>query len=271
LPRNAQERISWQTALPSLSFRSTSALARLALFCAIACVFVLAGSMRTASAKTAVIAGPQRLEVEGEPDAFYYRPKGHGLKPVIVYLHGRGNNPEDDCRNWAKVATQFGWVLCPQGPEDRGGGARAWNNNAALGEEIVSKSLSALHAKYRGRVQTRGNVLIGFSEGAFVAMQLGIHQPKTWNRWLILAANDQYWLGDAGAKLHDERRDIRKVYLLTGENDGVAENTTRVGELVKAQKIPVRVKIAPGMGHEVPGDRMITTYRRPLLWLTSTR
>ena len=232
-------------------------------------LLLMGGGAHLAYAKTATIAGPQRLEVAGEPDAFYYRPKGHGLKPVIVYLHGRGNNPEDDCRKWAKVATQFGWVLCPQGPEDRGGGSRAWNNNAALGQQIVDKTLQALHAKYRGRVQTRGNVLIGFSEGAFIAMQLGIHEPKTWNRWLILAANDQYWWGDAPGLLHDERKDIRKVYLLTGQNDGVAENTARVGEIVKAQKIPVRVKIAPGMGHEVPGDRMITTYRRPLLWLTS--
>ena len=232
---------------------------------------VLLAGARDAAAKTATIAGPQRLEVAGQSDAFYYRPKGHGLKPVIVYLHGRGSNPEDDCRKWAKVATQFGWVLCPQGPDDRGGGARAWDNNAVLGQEIVGKSLAALHAKYRGRVKTRGNVLIGFSEGAFIAMQLGIHEPKTWSRWLILAANDQYWWGDAPGLLHDERRDIRKVYLLTGQNDGVAENTARVAEIVKAQKIPLRVKIAPGIGHEVPGDRMITTYRRPLLWLTSTR
>jgi len=245
-------------------------LARLALTACLAAVLLALAPARAALARTAVIAGPQRLEVPGEPDAFYYRPKGRGLKPVIVYLHGRGNNPEDDCRKWAKVATQFGWVLCPQGPEDRGGGSRAWNNNATLGQQIVDRSLAALHQKYRGKVQTRGNVLIGFSEGAFIAMQLGIHEPKIYSRWLILAANDQYWWGDAPTLLHDERKDIRKVYLLTGQNDGVAENTARVGEIVKAQKIPVRVKIAPGMGHEVPGDRMVTTYRRPLIWLTST-
>lgn len=258
--------------LSSLVLRAplTSSFARLASASLFVCTLLVSTWGRTAYAKTAAIANPQRLEVPGEPDAFYYRPLGRGLRPVIVYLHGRGNNPEDDCRKWAKVATQFGWVLCPQGPEDRGGGSRAWNNNAVLGQEIVGKTLSALHAKYRGRVQTRGNVLIGFSEGAFIAMQLGIHEPKTWSRWLILAANDQYWWGDAPTLLHDERKDIRKVYLLTGQNDGVAENTERVGEMVKAQKIPVRVKIAPGMGHEVPGDRMITTYRRPLLWLTST-
>jgi predicted esterase len=231
---------------------------------------LLLGTEKPALAKSAGSADPQRLEVEGQSDAFFYRPRaGRGLRPVVVYLHGRGNNPEEDCRKWARVATQFGWLLCPQGPEDRGGGSRAWNNNAAGGQAIVDKSLAALHERFHGKVQTRGNILIGFSEGAFVAMQLGIREPKVWNRWLILAANDQYWWGDATALLHDERRDIRRVYLLTGENDEVAENTNRVGDMVKAEKIPVRVRIRPGLGHEVPGDRMITTYRRALLWLSA--
>jgi predicted esterase len=240
------------------------------LLCLLGTALLLAGRERQAYAKNAATADPERLEVPGQADAFFFRPRmGRRLKPVLVYLHGRGNNPEEDCRKWAKVATQFGWLLCPQGPEDRGGGSRAWNNNATAGQSIVDKSLAALHDRFKGRVQTRGNVLIGFSEGAFVAMQVGIHEPKVWSRWLILAANDQYWWGDATALLHDERRDIRRVYLLTGENDEVAENTARVGDMVKAEKIPVRVRIRPGLGHEVPGDRMITTYRRALLWLTA--
>jgi hypothetical protein len=37
--------------------------------------------------------------------------------------------------------------------------------------------------------------------------------------------------------------------------------------MLRKARIPVKVKIAPGLGHEIPGDRMITSYRRPLLWL----
>ncbi len=233
----------------------------------IAALAVLCAS-RSAWAKAVTSAAePQRLEVPGQADAFYYRANGRGLKPVIIYLHGRGGNPEEDCRKWARVATQFGWLLCPQGPEDRGGGARSWSNNPAAGKEIVDASLAALRAKYHRRVQLRGNILIGFSEGAFIAMQVGLRDPRTWNRWLILAANDQYWWGDAPAMLHEGRAKIRRVYLLTGENDEVAANTERVGEMVKAEKIPLKVRIKPGLGHEVPADRMVTTYRRPLLWL----
>ena len=227
---------------------------------------------RIAEAKgLASVGDPQRIEVPGYPDAFFYRAHGKGLKPVLMYLHGRGGNPMEDCRKWARVGTQFGWVVCPQGPEDRGGGARSWNNSVPAGQEIMTATLTALRAKYKGRVQTRDNVLIGFSEGAFIAMQVGLRDPRTWSRWLILAANDQYWWGDTAALLQENRRRYRRVYLFTGENDEVAENTMRVGDTLKAAKIPVRVKIAPGMGHEIPGDRMITNYRRPLLWLINAK
>jgi predicted esterase len=229
---------------------------------------LIGAETRAAWAGSAGLGEPMRLEVPGHDDAFYYRPRAKGMKPVLMYLHGRGGNPMEDCRKWAKVGTQFGWVVCPQGPEDRGGGARSWLNAVEPGKEIIDATLQALRDKYNRRVQLRGNILVGFSEGAFIGMQVGLRDPRTWSRWLILAANDQYWFGDTATLLKENRRKYKRIYLLTGESDEVAESTLRVGDMVKEAKIPVKVKIAPGMGHEVPGDRMISTYRRPLLWLT---
>ncbi len=243
-------------------------LLALALVAALACVALPRAAWARGAAQ---VADPLRLEVPGQPDAFYYKPRVRGLRPVLMYLHGRGGNPLEDCRKWARVGTQFGWVVCPQGPEDRGDGTRSWNNSVPAGKEIMDATLHALREKYRGRVQTRNNVLIGFSEGAFIAMQVGVHDPKTWSRWLILAANDQYWWGDTTQVLHENRRKYKRIYLFTGENDEVAENTVRVGDTIKKEHIPVKVKIAPGVGHEIPGDRMITNYRRPLLWLIAAK
>jgi predicted esterase len=217
------------------------------------------------------VGDPMRLEVPNQAEAYYYKPRVRGLRPVLMFLHGRGGNPLEDCRKWAKVGTQFGWVVCPQGPEDNGDGTRAWNNSVPAGKAVMDATLHALQAKYKGKVQLRGNVLIGFSEGAFIAMQVGLHDPVTWNRWLILAANDQYWWGDSEQVLHENRRRYKRVYLFTGENDEVAESTVRVGDAIKKEKIPVKVRIAPGVGHEIPGDRMVTNYRRPLLWLVSAK
>lgn len=239
------------------------------VFFAFAVMFVAAVAGARPAKLAAAAKEPERLEIgAGMADTFYFRPKVRGPRPILMFLHGRGGNPYEDCRKWASVATQFGWLVCPQGPEDRGGGARAWQNNVAAGQEIIDASIKALRAKYKGKVRSNDRVLIGFSEGAFLAMQIGLHNPERWNRWLILAANDQYWFGDTEALLKEKHRKIRRVYLLTGENDEVAANTKRVGDTLKAAKVPVRVQIAQGMGHELPNGKM-TTFRKPLRWLTA--
>lgn len=251
--------------MPSVSRAPTRTFLRLVVT---VLALVLGAGQAQAKASTGV-GDPIRLEVPGHPDAFYYKARGKGTKPVILYLHGRNGNAAEDCRKWAKVATQFGWVLCPQGPGDSGGGGRTWMNSAQAGKAVMDASLSALRAKHKGRVQRYGNILVGFSEGAFVAMQAGLQDQKTWSRWLILAASDRYWVGDAPSSLTGGSGGgkLQRVYLLTGETDGVAENTTRVGDMLKKHNVPVRVRIAPGMGHEIAKDRMVTTYKRPLSWL----
>lgn len=224
---------------------------------------------RAAFAKGSSIGEPLRLEVKGAPDAFYYKPRAKGSKPILMYLHGKGGNPAEDCRKWARVGTQFGWVVCPSGPGANENGGRVWGS-AGDAQRVIDATIAALRAKHKSRVQRRGNVLIGFSEGAYVAMNVGLADQRTWSKWLILGASDQYW-GDVKEALDPSKRKVQRVYLLTGENDGVAQNTVRVGEKLKKIKVPVKVKLVPGLGHEVPRDRMISTYRRPLSWLVGSK
>ncbi len=251
--------------------RSRFHRASLLLVSMLAAALVLLACSGDAFARGAQIGEPQRLEIDGQADAFFYRPRGGGARPVIMYIHGRGGNAAEDCRKWAKVATEFGWVVCPQGPEDRGSGGRGWANGAPQGKTVIDAALNALHAKYKHRVRTRNNILMGFSEGAFIAQQVGLMDTKTWGRWLILAASDQYWMGDTSATLKASHKNLHRVFLLTGENDGVKDNTLVVHGLLKDNKIPVKMKIVPGMGHEVPADRMVSLYRRPLAWLAAAR
>jgi predicted esterase len=214
---------------------------------------------------------PMALEVPGYSDTYYYKPRSKHRRPVLLYIHGRGGNAFEDCRKWARVARQFGWVVCPQGPTSTDTGGRTWNNDADTAKRIIDASLDALREKYEGRVRKRHNILIGFSEGAFIAQQVGLHDPAHWNRWLILAANDHYWFGDAPQLLEENRAKIRRVYLFTGEDDQVAENTKRAADMLKSAHIRVKMKIVPGLGHEVPADQMITNYRRPLRWLIAAK
>ena len=245
-----------------------SLLARLAPLAAFVALLL---APRVAHGKAgAAIGEPLHLEVPGSPDAFYYKPRAKGPKPILMYLHGRGGNPAEDCRKWAKVGSQFGWVVCPAGPGDNASGGRTWSD-AGAAQKVIDGTVQALRAKYKGRVTRRGNVLIGFSEGAFVAMQVGLKDQSTWTKWLILGASDQYWGGDVTEALDAEKRKVRRVYLLTGENDGVADSTVKVGDTLKKNNVRVKVRLVPGMGHEVPSDRMVSTYRRPLAWLVAAK
>jgi predicted esterase len=242
---------------------------RRAWFSVLAFVAVLLASPR-AWAKESSVGEPMRIQVRGASDAFFYKPRARGAKPVVMYLHGRGGNPAEDCRKWARVATQFGWVVCPSGATLTESGGRSWSNGAADAQRIVDATLEALRDKYKGRVTARGHVLVGFSEGAFVAMNVGLKDQRTWPRWLILGASDAYW-GDVSEPLSKASRKVERVVLLTGQSDGVAPNTVRVGETLKKFKVPVQVKLVAGMGHEIPGDRMISTYRRSFVWLMASR
>jgi predicted esterase len=246
-----------------------SVFPRLAAFCAVlATIFFARASL---AKQAASIPDPDSIDVPGYSPAFFYKPRSKSQRHVLLYLHGRGGNAFADCRKWARVARRFGWMVCPQGPSVADTGGREWNNDADTAKQIIDATVEALRATYKGRVRKRGNILIGFSEGAFIAQQVGLKDPAHWNRWLILAANDRYWFGDAAQLLEQDRSKIRRVYLLTGENDQVAENTKRAGDMLKTAHIPVKIRIVPGLGHEIPEDRMVTNYRRPLRWLVAAR
>jgi predicted esterase len=209
------------------------------------------------------------LEVPGGGPAYYYEPIGAGrlgLRPVLMYLHGRGGHPQRDCRRWAPVARRLGWLVCPSGPGARGDG-RGWNNNWYVGQRVAVATVQALRKKFGRRVQLYGNTLIGFSEGAYVAMNVGVREPRTFNRWLILAGKTTYWGGPGLDELGKHHRTLRRVYLITGEQDGVIDGTRQLREWLKKSRVPTRISTPKDMGHELALERKPGMYRAALIWL----
>lgn len=214
-------------------------------------------------------AGLQRLALSGSSPVYYYAPTGPGrksLKPVLFYLHARGGEPASACRRWAPVARRLGWLVCPGGPYPYGNG-RTWNNDWAAGRRIVFAALKTLREKYGRRVQLYGNTLIGFSEGAHVAMNVGVRHSRKFNRWLILGASDEYWGGAGLQALRRNRSRIRRVYLITGEQDQIVERTRTVRQWLRRERIATRISTPDTLGHEVKLDAHRGLYRMALSWL----
>lgn len=211
----------------------------------------------------------QELSLPGNQRAFYFEPTGAGrlaMRPMLVYLHGRGGHPEEDCKRWAPVARRLGWLVCPSGPVAYGNG-RAWDNNWPVANQITMAAVQALRSRYGRRVQLYGNTLVGFSEGAYAAMNVGVREPHTFNRWLILAASTHYW-GGAGLDALESARDrVRRVYLITGEHDEVADATRAVEAWLRKARVTTRVSFPKDMGHELALDRKPFLYAQALRWL----
>jgi predicted esterase len=215
--------------------------------------------------------GMQVLAVPGGGSAYYFTPTGPGrltLRPVLMYLHGRGGQPERDCRRWARVARRLGWLVCPSGPGALGRG-HGWNNDWRVARRVATATVQALRAKYGRRVQLYGNTIMGFSEGAFVAMNVGLREPRTFNRWLLMGADPGYWGAPGKALLSSAKQRMRRVYLITGERDSVVQGTRKVREWLRAASIPTRITTPNDLGHEVALEGKASLYRMALIWLES--
>ena len=213
--------------------------------------------------------GLRVLELPGAGPAYYYEPIGPGrlgLRPLIIYMHGRGGNPRRDCQRWAPVARRLGWLVCPSGPGARGDG-RGWNNNWAVGQRTALAVVRGFRKQFGRRVQLYGNTLIGFSEGAYVAMNVGVREPRTFNRLLILAGKTAYWGGPGLEALARAKRRLRRVYLITGEQDGVIDGTNALRQILKKHRVPTRISTPTGLGHELALERKRSMYRAALVWL----
>ena len=232
----------------------------------------------------------RRADLRGQQrvDALAQRrvaPAGHSLEPVPVenldarsaqkdYVRGFGYQGSAGRDNWArgiKELSAFGADLKADliAPGQWRFGMGSWGECLPYHENRMFLS-DALRDKFGRRVQLRGNTLIGFSEGAYVAMNVGVREPEVFNRWLILAANDGYWGGEGQDELEKRYAHIKRVYLLTGEHDEVVGCTRRVFQLLDDAGVHVMMKIPEDLAHEIPEDRMRTLYRRPLRWLNST-
>jgi len=218
---------------------------------------------------TVLPGGMHAVTPPGAAPAYYFEPTGpgrHGMRPILIYLHGRGGHPEKDCQRWAPVARRLGWLVCPSGPAAYGDG-RAWDNNWPSAHTATMSVIQVLRKKYGRRVQLYGNTLIGFSEGAYAAMNVGVREPHVFNRWLILAATDHYWGGPGLEALQTAKERVRRVFLITGEHDGVIDGTHQVEDWLDRAGVDTRV-ITPGdMGHELALDRKPELYRQALSWL----
>lgn len=133
-------------------------------------------------------AAPLELpESAAEPGVVFYPARLPGARAVTVVLHGMCSEPVRACRHFAEQVTAREHLICPRASRRCDGGGSSWPQMGftAQVERAVTRAEAALGARVDGAA---GRTLIGYSLGAFRALELAEHGQGRYPRVMLIGA-----------------------------------------------------------------------------------
>jgi predicted esterase len=126
-------------------------------------------------------------ESETEPGVVVYPAQGSGAHRVTVVLHGMCGHPENMCRYFASQVTADEHLVCPRAARRCDGGGSSWPQVGF--EQQIEQAVRRAEAALGDRVdESRGRTLIGYSLGAFRALELAQHSATKYPRVMLIGA-----------------------------------------------------------------------------------
>jgi predicted esterase len=170
-----------------------------------------------------------------------------GPRPVVMYLHGMWASPEDSCPPIEAAAAPRGFFVCPRGNAPLGAGNTFTGSYATIRPRLDA-ARAAAEQLAPGRVARNGGVLMGFSSGAYFAVQTALGEPGRW-RGLVLMAMDLQL--DAAAL---RRAGIERVVLAAGDLDGARATMKSQADALAAAGLEARFVSLGPVGHHFAVD-----------------
>jgi predicted esterase len=131
--------------------------------------------------------------------------------------------------------------VCPEANERLSNGTFSWGGTIASQREVVARAERAAQAQ--GADPSAANVLVGFSQGAYVALDL-VHARLGHYRGLVLIGADV----TPSRKLLQEGG-IARIVLAAGDLDGASAPMKRAAEQLRREGVDVRFVSLGRIGH----------------------
>jgi phospholipase/carboxylesterase len=187
-----------------------------------------------------------------------FLPKAGAVKQLFILLHGVGARSSD----LVPLAHQFRHVfpdaafLLPDGiaPFDGGGSGRQWfpingvteeNRAARVAEAMPALHVMVRHAQDRFQVLQSDTELLGFSQGAIMALEFSVAHDGHVGR--VVAFSGRF------AKLPEKAPEFTTLHLLHGEDDHVipVEQAYAAYEKLTELQGDATLDVASSVGHEI--------------------
>jgi phospholipase/carboxylesterase len=185
-------------------------------------------------------------------------PEAKAVEQLFILLHGVGARSSDlvPLANKLRDAFPDAAFLLPDGtfPFDGGGNGRQWFSISGVTEENraarVAGAMPALHALVRHaqdrfKVLQSDTALVGFSQGAIMALEFSVAHDGHAGR--VLAFSGRF------AKLPEKAPELTTLHLLHGEDDPVipVEHAYAAYETLMQLNGDATLDVASSVGHEI--------------------
>jgi predicted esterase len=141
-------------------------------------------------------------ETESEPGVVVYAAQTPGVHRVTVLLHGMCGEPQNVCRHFAPQVSADEHLICPRASRRCDGGGSTWPQSGF--ELKIEQAVRRAEAALGGVIdESRGRTLIGYSLGAYRALELAQHGAGKYPRVMLIGARilgNQKQLRDNGVE-----------------------------------------------------------------------
>ncbi len=178
---------------------------------------------------------------EGNTTILAFPPRSVAKPLTVVYLHGIHGRAENGCPWLSEGSSEIGWLVCPEANERLSNDTFSWSGTVADQRAVVARAERAAQAQ--GADPESAGVLVGFSQGAYVALDL-VHAKLGRYRGLVLIAADvtpsRAMLASAG---------VDRVVFAAGDLDGASAPMKRAAEQLRREGMEVRFVSLGRIGH----------------------
>lgn len=190
-------------------------------------------------------------------------------RPLLVALHGYGNNAADFSRAFAWIPDRLGYIVCcPYGPEVMGTTSFSWGEQPLAAGQRVREAIDAVRRQYA--IDTTRIILAGFSQGGGYAYDLGVRLVGAFQGVIPMGAG---WFDTTlAANIPGAARRGTRFFVMLGaleREERQAVNRDAVRRLA-AGGVGVSYTLYPGVGHALPEDRDFEL-ERAIRWIERAR
>ncbi len=197
------------------------------------------------------VAWIEHLDLPDGHEAFVTPPIGaREPRPLIVAVHGAGDRAEWACGGWRMVASEYAFVVCPQGlkmdPMRFG-----WDSAQTIRRRVAA-SIAAARARFGEYIAGGPTLYVGFSQGATLSEPTLLDPAQPFP--LVALAEGGYNLVQSEATLRRlKERGVERVLLACGTPPCFS---TMKAALPRFERLGIDVSIGgdPTAGHNLNGE-----------------